>query len=439
MLFPRREIKSPILLGMTIATLMALIILGGAPNVPGWQTSVMMVFSAALIASAFYFGSFAEFSKLGLLQKTFPFSLILVPLIQVIPLPPSIWQSFPGRSLENEIFQLVGAADQWHSISLNPAETLFVLATLTPAAAIFLAILKLNIVERRIVASVVILLALISIIIGLFQFSTGGETFNFYNSSHKQFLLGFFANRNHQGLYIASALALTISLTFRLSENRTIALTFSGLVTFFFVGAAIATTSRAGLSFAILAAFLTVLINMWSNDKSGRIIAILAVSAIVFFLLFQSIGAVFGNVLERYSTISDDARWDIWVQSGTIIQNYFPWGSGLGTFVPVYQQSEPLEFIQPTFVNHIHNDYYELILETGIGGIAILTLFVATLGQAIVKSQLSKLSGTKAAAFVIVLMVALHSIVDYPLRTQAMAAVFAFCLAVIFRPKSKKT
>ena len=125
MLFPRREIKSPILLGMTIATLMALIILGGAPNVPGWQSSVMMVFSAALIASAFYFGSFAEFSKLGLLQKTFLFSLILVPLIQVIPLPPSIWQSFPGRSLENEMARSFPASSSLHVWRSRVLLTLF--------------------------------------------------------------------------------------------------------------------------------------------------------------------------------------------------------------------------------------------------------------------------------------------------------------------------
>jgi len=438
-LFRWQRVDSPRLLGLTVATIAVLILFGGAPNVPGWRISLISVFSAALIVAALASGSWAEFAKLGRLQKILLLCLLLLPLVQIIPLPPAIWQSLPGRETEYAIFALVGAENQWHSISLDPTETLFLWTMLIPAASVFLAILKLNSDEIRFVAFSIMSLALLSILIGLLQFSSNGQTFNFYDSSHKQFLLGFFANRNHQGLFIASALALSISLIFRISRSRTLALALCGITTFFCIGAAIATTSRSGLSLTILAALLSILINTWNGKKRWQIIATLAVICILFAFAFQSIGNVFENVVGRYSSVDDDSRWDIWIQSVKIILNYFPWGSGLGTFVPIYQKFEPLEMVARTYVNHVHNDYYELVLETGVGGIAILGLFAATLIQSFARAPIPQINGSKAASFVVILLILLHSVVDYPLRTQSIAAIFAFCLAVIFRPRKAST
>jgi|TARA_R110002124_G_scaffold282580_1_gene457866 oligosaccharide repeat unit polymerase len=434
-LFGWQQVESPLLLAMTVTTMAILVLFGGAPNVPGWRISLISLFSAALIVTALTSGSWAEFAKLGRLQKILLLCFLFLPLIQIIPLPPAIWHSLPGRETEYAIFALVGAENQWHSLSLDPTETLFVWTMLLPAAAVFLAILKLSSEEIRFISLSIMALALLSILIGLLQFSSNGDTFNFYDSAHKRFLLGFFANRNHQGLFIASALAFSINMIFRASSNKTLSLTLCGITTFFCIGAAIATTSRAGLSLTILAAIFSVLLNIWNGKKRWHIIVALAIICILFVSAFQSIGNVFENVVDRYSSVDDDSRWDVWSQSAEIILNYFPWGSGLGTFVPIYQKFEPLEMVMPTYINHVHNDYYELILETGLGGIAILALFATTLLQAFTRSPITQISGIKAASFVVILLILLHSVVDYPLRTQSMAGIFAFCLAVIFRPR----
>ena len=43
---------------------------------------------------------------------------------------------------------------------------------------------------------------------------------------------------------------------------------------------------------------------------------------------------------------------------------YMPWGSGLGSFVPVYAMTEPpRDVLANTFANHAHNDILELWLE----------------------------------------------------------------------------
>ena len=48
---------------------------------------------------------------------------------------------------------------------------------------------------------------------------------------------------------------------------------------------------------------------------------------------------------------------------------YAPVGSGFGSFREVYPRFEQSSQVTPTIVNHAHNDYLELALETGIGGI----------------------------------------------------------------------
>lgn len=116
-----------------------------------------------------------------------------------------------------------------------------------------------------------------------------------------------------------------------------------------------------------------------------------------------------------------------------IIAHYFPVGTGLGTFVPIYQQFEPLEAIVPVYANHVHNDYYELVLETGIGGVIVLASLIAALLQAGLQMRLSAPSKTRIVSFVVLILCLLHSVVDYPLRTQAIAVLFALCLAIIVK------
>ncbi|WP_430427417.1 O-antigen ligase family protein [Parasphingorhabdus sp.] len=429
----KSDIKAPVLLVLVILTISSAILFGGSPNIPGWKLSVILILSCLVAVFAVLQDGLSELRRLGFLPKLFLVLLLALPLIQVIPLPPSIWMQFPGRDVQQQVFELIGADNQWHSISLNPTETLFVLVCLFPPAAIFLAALKFNSTELRLVIIAVVLLALISTIVGLFQFSTNGGVFNFYNSSHKRFLVGFFANRNHQGLFIAISLALAINLVFQFSKSRAMALSVSGLVAFFCVGVTVATASRAGFFLAILSAILAVLANTGAGIKPRRSISILLLAGVAFFLLFQSIGLVFENVIERYSTISEDLRWEFWEQSAMIIAHYFPVGTGLGTFVPIYQQFEPLEAIVPVYANHVHNDYYELVLETGIGGVIVLASLIAALLQAGLQMRLSAPSKTRIVSFVILILCLLHSVVDYPLRTQAIAVLFALCLAIIVK------
>jgi hypothetical protein len=122
---------------------------------------------------------------------------------------------------------------------------------------------------------------------------------------------------------------------------------------------------------------------------------------------------------------------------------YMPFGSGLGTFVPVYGMFEkPMETMANKFVNRAHNDVLELWLETGLAGVALAILFVVwlTLRSREVWRRTPNWGAREIdvflvrAATMIVALILVHSFVDYPLRTGAMMAIMAFGCALLIRP-----
>jgi hypothetical protein len=117
---------------------------------------------------------------------------------------------------------------------------------------------------------------------------------------------------------------------------------------------------------------------------------------------------------------------------------YMPFGSGLGTFMPVYQLFEKPTDVATTFANHAHNDLLEVWLETGVLGPVLIGVFLFWFARASLRAwrpsnvptgELDR--GLARAASIAIALLGAHSLVDYPLRTSALAAVAAFTLALL--------
>jgi len=101
-----------------------------------------------------------------------------------------------------------------------------------PPLAVFLCCLLLRQPQFYALFGLVFGLILLSLVVGSLQFTSGGNVFDFFNSSHRSNLLGFFANRNHQGLMLAIGVCIyagTISLT-SLDRGARIALLLAGVM-----------------------------------------------------------------------------------------------------------------------------------------------------------------------------------------------------------------
>ena len=118
-----------------------------------------------------------------------------------------------------------------------------------------------------------------------------------------------------------------------------------------------------------------------------------------------------------------------------------PWGAGLGSFRSVYQLYESRDQISTTYVIHAHNDYVELALELGVAGILLIVAFLVWYGRAVWRAWRHTDGGIYArAASIVTAAILVHSLVDFPLRTAAISAAFAMCLALLVerRPQAAR-
>jgi len=120
------------------------------------------------------------------------------------------------------------------------------------------------------------------------------------------------------------------------------------------------------------------------------------------------------------------------------VQHSFGWiGSGPGSFEDVYRLFEHREGLDSRFVNHAHNDYFQVLIEFGILGGALLVFGLAWFGLSIVQllrssKPVSRTSRRMRLAFAIsAAMPIFHSFLDYPIRTPAISVLFVFCLVLM--------
>jgi len=107
-------------------------------------------------------------------------------------------------------------------------------------------------------------------------------------------------------------------------------------------------------------------------------------------------------------------------------------GWGLGTFPVVYPQFR--SFFTDFFVNQAHNDYLQLLTETGLAGFAIAIWFlVLTFRHAWVKlgNWTETASGSlTVAALLGCVGILVHSFLDFNLQVPANAAMFYVLCAI---------
>ena len=108
-------------------------------------------------------------------------------------------------------------------------------------------------------------------------------------------------------------------------------------------------------------------------------------------------------------------------------------GWGLGSFPIVYPQFR--SFYTTFFVNQAHNDYLQLLVETGLAGFSIAVLFLVLMfrqGMAKLKDWNETSTGAlTAAAFLGCLGILVHSAVDFNLQIPANAALFYVLCAIV--------
>jgi O-antigen ligase len=448
----------PTIFVLTSSVLIASILLGGGTH-SGFLSDVLLQLAALPLLCVAIIKLIDEGHDPELRWPlVFIAAVVLLPLVQLVPLPASVWTLLPGHKVVSDTYVLLGEQLPARPLTLSPTATWLSALAMLPPLAIFLGTVSLDYAKRRTITLILIAMGVLSMFLGLLQLAGGaGSALRFYAITNRTEAVGFFANRNHLAALLYSSMLFsmlwsiegTIRLGRQTRRNKIdsldfLLLTCAGVAFAALLAGQLMARSRAGLMLSIAA--LLGGIALAASDRrrtsfaSGpaRFIIGATVVTIIFSLQF----ALY-RIVDRFS--ADSVTGDrIAIVRNTIAaaRTYMPFGSGLGTFVPVYQMFERPSDIGVAYINHAHNDVLELWLEAGLPSLVLIAFYVVWVvrrmtalwgGDHPYQIRSFDLGVVRAGSIVLVLLLA-HSLVDYPLRTYAMAGIAAFCTALLIPP-----
>ena len=387
-----------------------------------------------------------QVKKYQLLFLSFAAVIALV-AIQLVPLPPALWSALPGREIMVEVDKAAGLGPRWRPISMVPSATWNGFYALFVPLAVLLLGAQLSREQRFQLLPVLLAIGLLSGFLGLLQAigdPQGG--LYLYRVTNNGSAVGLFSNRNHQAVLLATMFPMLAAYAStgtgteeRAKFRRWIAIAVAaGLVPLLLV-----TGSRAGLLVGALG--LAAAARLYSKPiatarqkrktpKFDLRIPIAAFGALCLGAL--SVVMSRAEALQRLAAPDqvEEQRLHVWGPIAAMAWKYFPVGSGIGSFVEVYQIDEPRRLLTQTYLNHAHNDWLELWFTAGVPGILILLWMALAIGaraSTILQTSLEKTRGVLFArlGIIVLALCSFASIGDYPLRTPSLSCVFVIaCL-----------
>lgn len=417
-----------------IAGLLALTLLIGGAGASFPRIEMLLAICAIALAAYFMLSRRSwRFPRLTALALWVLMLSLLLPVLQLVPLPPDIWQRLPGRQLAIETDAALGWS-RWRPLTLDIEGTIRSLLALLPAAAIFIGCIFLPWKARCQLLWIILAGAVLTVLLGIAQLASGGS-FTPFASGHLGYPVGLFVNRNHNAALLLVAMLIAASLGgMQIARGGPrvpwVIASLSAIATFAIV--AVGTTSRMALILLPVALAGSFLLLFYRQSTSRLLLSSAVILSAVGSLLFASTGL--DRAVARFTGFADP-RFNYWTDIRWALETYGLAGTGFGTFVPVHKSAESLEAVVPQTTNHAHNDYLEILLEGGLPAVILFVLFIAVLVMVSVQMfrtrlRLEQVLALGAAAGGIALLLA-WSFVDYPLRMASLSAVFAVLFSIL--------
>jgi O-antigen ligase/tetratricopeptide (TPR) repeat protein len=263
---------------------------------------------------------------------------------------------------------------------------------------------------------------------------------------------GPFVNHSHFGqftnLSIGAALALLLIHADQLPRNRrlagsAVAREFTRPVTFpvWALACAIAlmavsipiSLTRGGMISMFIAGSFTAAIMAWRPDLRRRAWGLIALMLVVLIglLVFR-----FESVVQRFSTLDNShtfhGRMQILRDTATAWRALPLFGAGLGTFEQVFPSFDRSSIL--SLATHAENEYAQLLMETGICGVVLISAFAVVVASAYVRClrrSPSPMTSTAVGLGYGLLAILVHSATDFGQHIPANACLTAVYCAII--------
>ncbi len=417
---------------------------------------VMELMALPLLASLLWQPSFLKH-----LPRPFLFALgllVLFPALQLLPMPEAIWQNLPGREVYHAAIAGFGSgATGWRPVSLVPAITETTWLAMLPPLAVLLVTIGLQEQSLKRVVYVFLGMAAFQAVLALVQFGGGSQTAFRLNPGDIGLVVGTYVNRNHLAGLLEMALPIALGLLAARVGQGGGSARYAGRNWLRRISGFITRLPKPNQTMLFSSLFIAIMLGLiFSRSRSGIMMGMIGIllSAIlygrhlggarskslatVFAVIGLALAAIIGlaPVMERFSAEDalSDARWSIYSTSMKALWEFFPFGSGLGTFPGVYWRFEPESIGQ--FVNHAHNDYIEFVLEGGLPALVVIIMFVVMYAMRwpslLRGSHWGTLAFMQVGAGIGLFVMALHSLTDFNLHIPANAIYFALLAGVFF-------
>lgn len=375
------------------------------------------------------------------------FAMIVLLASHLVPLPPALWTQMPGRTLIAQVDEIAGLGDVWRPISMAPQGTWNALySLLIPAACLVLAV-QIDRRQKFLLLLLFLVLGVFSGLLGLLQTIGSSEgPLYFYRISNFGSAVGLFSNRNHHAVFLACLfpmLAVYASVNLRSTDRMRYRAVVAAGIGFFIIPLLLVTGSRAGILLGLLGVSSTYFLytqptNIAPSKRTVQrfnplfvVAGVVAVAGVALLTLIMSRAKSIDRLLSQ--GWQDDARVQVWSPIFDLSAQYFSIGSGLGSFVEVYQIHESIEQLHPRYLNHAHNDWLELLMTGGLPAMLLLFIFLLWWAKRSWNVFGHAEEGSKSQVFarlgvVVSTILGLASIVDYPLRTPSLSCLFVVML-----------
>ena len=397
-----------------------------------------------------------------LMMRREDFALIRLPLcllallaaiaaLQLVPLPRSTWTSLPGREIIGQLDALLGL-EVWRPISLSPFKTANSLASLIVPLAILLCFSLLR--DRTWLLGGFVAIGLLGALLGMVQlFAAPAAGIYFYEITNRGEAVGLFANRNHHAVFLACCVLISLHLARQrhdlVGDGRRWAFAACALVMSI---AILANASRAGLISLFLVGLFSAIAAVVPTAEANmsRVAARHKRKTLIFSLsvgLAASAILILFAIADRIPALSrliggselTDLRGRLLPHLLEMAATFQPLGVGMGAFEYAYRMREPVDLLGQRYLNNAHNDWLQFIIEGGAAAILVLVIgagiAIARIGRLMRKSARTHASTDEAwLGLALLVVVAVASMVDYPLRVPSMMTLIIIALAMFTSP-----
>lgn len=422
---------------MIYAYFILVFVTGGSSQAHGWTDVAAQLLALPLLGWGLWRLADQPASRVRSWGLAAMAAVALLPWLQLLPLPAGWWLAAPARAALAQDLATAGVPAFAHTWSLTPAATLRSALSLLPALALFAWVLGSDVRTQRRLLVLCVALPIASLVLGFLQLGAPQDSLLNPYPQWAPAMGGTFANPNHQGT--AMLVGLGVCLAFAVGN----------------LGATDPATGKRRNPWPAIIAGATLLLGLpLTNSRAAVVIGVLMLVAaplgmaasslrrsghgrtsVLSLVLSAALAAIGLSAAMGWMRVDEieEVRWLVRQATFALGVLHMPWGSGIGSFVPVFQHAFPEALLMPTYINAAHNDYAQVWLEGGALGVLVALVCLAVLANAMIAYMRAPGRNRSLlwSGLLGIFAVLAHAGADYALRTPALMSVAALLAALV--------